>query len=151
MVSAEKTEKNNVSKFSKKNIPPPVSDDLSSVGKKLTVISAGDVISNQSDVDGGKKFDNMDHSSGGNIQNEIEMKPEKIEKQIYKKKPPEIKEKVLDKATSDWLCDNCDAQNFAKLLSGNLRVKCFKCSTTRGKSCVLVLSVAEVILYVYIC
>jgi hypothetical protein len=65
-------------------------------------------------------------------------------KEIYKKKNIEESEKILDRQTADWICDNCSSQNFAKLLSGMLRVKCFKCQTARGSSCSLVLSVAEV-------
>jgi ribosomal protein L37AE/L43A len=65
-------------------------------------------------------------------------------KEIYKKKNIEESEKILDRQTADWICDNCNSQNFAKLLSGVLRVKCFKCQTARGSSCSLVLSVAEV-------
>jgi hypothetical protein len=154
LVASEKLEKNSISKFSKKNIAP-VGEDLS-VGKKILVPMTGavDILSSHTDIDNGNRIDLM-NCKEVNIQNEIEMKPkddnEKIEipksesyKQVYKKKKPDVSEKVLDKATSDWLCDNCDAQNFAKLLSGNSRVKCFKCSTTRGASCVLVLSVAQV-------
>ena len=71
---------------------------------------------------------------------------------IQKKKSNAEKEKdsVLDKATSDWICDECNAQNFAKLLSGLLRLKCFKCQSPRGSSTQLVLSVAEVIRFVMI-
>ena len=65
-------------------------------------------------------------------------------KEIYKKKNTEESEKILDRLTADWMCDNCNAQNFAKLLSGVQRVKCFKCQSVRGTSCSLVLSVAEV-------
>jgi Ca2+/Na+ antiporter len=71
-------------------------------------------------------------------------------KEIYKKKNIEESEKILDRQTADWICDNCNSQNFAKLLSGVLRVKCFKCQTARGSTCSLVLSVAEVRTRTYI-
>ena len=70
-------------------------------------------------------------------------------KEIYKKKNIEESEKILDRQTADWICDNCNSQNFAKLLSGVLRVKCFKCQTARGATCSLVLSVAEVRTRIY--
>jgi hypothetical protein len=149
MVSSEKNGKNNVSKFSKKNITP-AGEDISVGQKILSPISrSADIPSSHIDIDNGNIIDSM-NCKEVNIQNATEIKSkddnEKIgnPKQVYKKKKPDVSEKVLDKATADWLCDNCDAQNFAKLMSGNLRVKCFKCSTTRGASCNLVLSVAEI-------
>ena len=71
---------------------------------------------------------------------------------IQKKKSNVEKEKesVLDKSTSDWICDECNAQNFDKLLSGLIRLKCFKCQSPRGSTTQLVLSIAEVIRYIMI-
>ena len=47
------------------------------------------------------------------------MKPQAYDKK--KKATP------IDKTTADWLCDQCNAQNFAKLLSGVMRIICFRC------------------------
>ena len=65
-------------------------------------------------------------------------------KENFKKKADVEVEKVLDRATADWLCDNCNGQNFAKLLSGVVRTKCCKCQAVRGNGGSLVLSLAEV-------
>ena len=65
-------------------------------------------------------------------------------KETYKKKADVEVEKVLDRSTADWLCDNCNGQNFAKLLSGVVRTKCCKCQAVRGSGGSLVLSLAEV-------
>ena len=65
-------------------------------------------------------------------------------KENFKKKSDVEVEKVLDRATADWLCDNCNGQNFAKLLSGVVRTKCCKCQAVRGSGGSLVLSLAEV-------
>lgn len=46
----------------------------------------------------------------------------------------------LSRETSDWLCDSCNTQNFAKLASGLPRLKCFRCQTTKSDSCTLVAS-----------
>ena len=52
---------------------------------------------------------------------------------------PEVK---LDRATADWLCDDCGNQNFCKLLSGAPRLKCFKCQAKKSATCELVISAA---------
>jgi hypothetical protein len=65
-------------------------------------------------------------------------------KENFHKKTVVVAERVLDRASADWLCDNCNGHNFARLLSGVLRTKCFKCMVAKSGSCVLVLSVAEV-------
>lgn len=153
MVTAEKNEKNSnvVSKFSKKITTTVAGDNL--VGEKMDRLS--DIVLSDLNIDKGKKMDdtdcNKEKKNDSNTENNLDNKRDKkIEKfkenysKNHKKKGSEPAEKVLDKATSDWLCDNCDAQNFAKLLSGILRLKCFKCNTVRGNSGVLVLSVAEV-------
>ena len=90
---------------------------------------------------------NADVQSEGDEVNKYDF-IQKNKDNIQKKKSNVEKEKesVLDKATSDWICDECNAQNFAKLLSGLLRLKCFKCQSPRGSTTQLVLSVAEVIL-----
>ena len=67
----------------------------------------------------------------------------KNKEKFQKKKNDEV-EKILDRDSADWLCDECNAQNFAKLLSGVKRLKCFKCQAVRGSSNSLVKSVAEV-------
>ena len=67
----------------------------------------------------------------------------KNKEKFQKKKNDEV-EKTLDLDSADWLCDECNAQNFAKLLSGVKRLKCFKCQAVRGSSSSLVKSVAEV-------
>lgn len=67
----------------------------------------------------------------------------KNKEKFQKKKNDEV-EKTLDRDSADWLCDECNAQNFAKLLSGVKRLKCFKCQAVRGSSNSLVKSVAEV-------
>lgn len=46
----------------------------------------------------------------------------------------------LDRETADWLCDACGSQNFAKLLNGQPRVKCFRCQTPKSSTCSLVAS-----------
>jgi hypothetical protein len=67
----------------------------------------------------------------------------KNKEKFQKKKNDEV-EKTLDSDSADWLCDECNAQNFAKLLSGVKRLKCFKCQAVRGSTSSLVKSVAEV-------
>ena len=67
----------------------------------------------------------------------------KNKEKFQKKKNDEV-EKILDLDSADWLCDECNAQNFAKLLSGAKRLKCFKCQAVRGSTTSLVKSVAEV-------
>jgi hypothetical protein len=67
----------------------------------------------------------------------------KNKEKFQKKKNDEV-EKTLDLDSADWLCDECNAQNFAKLLSGVKRLKCFKCQAVRGSTSSLVKSVAEV-------
>lgn len=67
----------------------------------------------------------------------------KNKEKFQKKKNDEV-EKALDLDSADWLCDECNAQNFAKLLSGVKRLKCFKCQAVRGSTTSLVKSVAEV-------
>jgi HrpA-like RNA helicase len=44
----------------------------------------------------------------------------------------------LDPETADWLCGSCNTQNFAKLASGQLRSKCFKCGAVKSDACELV-------------
>ena len=51
---------------------------------------------------------------------------------------------VLDPSTADWLCCSCNQQNFAKLNSGTLRTKCFKCGVVRSEECEMVASTAPV-------
>jgi len=51
---------------------------------------------------------------------------------------------TLDPGTADWLCCSCNQQNFAKLQSGVLRTKCFKCGAARTAECEMVASTAPV-------
>ena len=108
-------------------------------------VSVGVTGSTYTDTNAGSTSGNGGSSSssgngGGSITDYITKN-----KENYKKKVVEEVEKALDRATADWICDNCNGQNFAKLLSGVVRTKCFKCQTVRSASCSLVLSVAEVI------
>ena len=50
----------------------------------------------------------------------------------------------LDATTADWLCCTCNQQNFAKLQSGILRTKCFKCGALKTPECELVASTAPI-------
>eukprot|EP01038_Epipyxis_sp_PR26KG_P008683 gene8683-11734_t len=44
----------------------------------------------------------------------------------------------LDRNESDWLCDSCGNQNYAKLASGQMRLKCFRCSNPKSDAVTLV-------------
>ena len=50
---------------------------------------------------------------------------------------------TFDSESSDWLCDSCGNQNFAKLPSGLLRSKCFKCQAPKSDACTLVASCTD--------
>jgi hypothetical protein len=50
----------------------------------------------------------------------------------YQKEPKMVKNVPLDKNTADWLCIACSSQNFAKLLNGTMRSKCFRCQTPKS-------------------
>ena len=57
--------------------------------------------------------------------------------------PPEIfsvAPGTLDPTTADWLCVGCNTQNYARLATGQLRTKCFKCGGTKSDACELVQS-----------
>ena len=66
--------------------------------------------------------------------------------------PPPLPEKelavavpVLSAAIADWLCISCNQQNFAKLQSGVMRTKCFKCGNAKSDDCELVVSTQAVV------
>jgi HrpA-like RNA helicase len=70
--------------------------------------------------------------------------PESVSATTNKTSPVAItyqKVTSLDRETSDWLCDHCSTQNFAKLASGMPRLKCFKCQAAKSDTCSLVASI----------
>ena len=50
----------------------------------------------------------------------------------------------LDRATADWLCDQCNSQNFAVFANGDPRLKCFKCRAPKTDTCELVATMASI-------
>ena len=94
------------------------------IGTASTIVSASVVIDSNND-----DHDNIEASAAVGYQ-----------KYVKQAAPaPEVK---LDRATADWLCDDCGNQNFAKLLSGVPRLKCFKCQAKKSATCELVISAA---------
>ena len=112
-----------------------------------TVISSDETLSMDSKMTDITNDTNSNNKNSNNNNNNDDNNPSDYitkNKESYQKMKTDETEKVLNRATADWLCDNCNAQNFAKLLSGVERTKCFKCQYVRGSNCSLVLSVAEV-------
>ena len=58
------------------------------------------------------------------------------------KVPATVAIPVIDRATADWLCVQCNTQNFATLANGVSRTKCFKCQFPKSDTCELVVRVA---------
>lgn len=58
------------------------------------------------------------------------------------KAPATVVVPVIDRATADWLCVQCNTQNFATLANGVPRTKCFKCQSPKSDTCELVVRVA---------
>lgn len=50
---------------------------------------------------------------------------------------------TVSPSLSDWLCESCGTQNFARLASGAMRTRCLKCQTPKSDSSVLVSQTAS--------
>lgn len=51
---------------------------------------------------------------------------------------------MLDRATSDWLCDQCGVQNYNLVaVTGQVRMKCFRCQTNKSNTCQLVITLSS--------
>ena len=157
MVSDDKEEKNAVSNQigrGKKSANGPVTSTSSSTlcvvmkEEKEEIVTISSSISVCNSVKSvGEKITDLELSENTDLsldKNIIELDFIAKNKEKFQKKKNDEVEKTLDRDSADWLCDECNAQNFAKLLSGVKRLKCFKCQAVRGSSNSLVKSVAEV-------
>ena len=114
-------------------------EEITAISEKITDVSNSvkSVEDKNTDLD---SSENTDLTSDTKIELDFIAK----NKEKFQKKKNDEVEKTLDLESADWLCDECNAQNFAKLLSGVKRLKCFKCQAVRGSTSSLVKSVAEV-------
>ena len=64
--------------------------------------------------------------------------------EIKSKAPNASTELIFDRANADWLCVQCNAQNFSHFANGNPRINCFKCKSARTDTCELVANMASI-------
>jgi hypothetical protein len=137
MIETEKEEKRAASKSGRKSI---VATTSTSDTKTLSTSSAA-----TSSTTGpiGKAGGSSSTSSISMSTIENLPPPPHVYQKFEKKKPIEVVP-ILTRETADWLCDSCGVQNFNLMASGIVRVKCFKCSEKKSKTCDLVSATSSV-------
>lgn len=126
MIETEKEEKKAASGFGKKSITTTETSILSTSSSSTGSISGGSSI------------------SISKIENLLPPAPQVYQIEKYEKKTPIVVVTELTRESADWLCDGCGAQNFNLMASGIVRVKCFKCSEKKSKTCALVAAISSV-------